>query len=360
MSERNDFFDIEHMPYENLEETEGLIDQADAAVCMTDEDCELINEYLDFLDDLLEHQEKFNEHKLTFHKLYYFDRYTAECARYLAMDEAATVSRLKQRLFVYLRSNILLSLLPMRMDEEDILDEENIGENIIDDEILIAKSHKSGEDSANIYCWRCGTKMISGGDFCIKCGANANVIEDSAAPKTKECKTSKTSLIAKLRNSIDPDKRNKIIKISIISVIALVVLVIIINAAVNGVRNAELRNFATETMSEKYTNVYADVISIEPMYFVLTSYNGSSMASAMISSVVCRCETVEGKYIWVVIDRGDYPGGGWNEDDFETLKYNKTSPMKLTGSVIKSGDIIEKLKDSIGDVFVLKVKDLNK
>ena len=113
--------------------------------------------------------------------------------------------------------------------------------------------------------------------------------------------------------------------------------------------------FATETMSKDYTNVYADVISIEPEYFVYTSYNGGSY---MIFEVVCRCKTTEEKYIWVSIDRGDYPEGGWDEDDFESKTYYSFNPMRLKGRVTKSGDIIEKLKNSIGDVFVLDVNEL--
>lgn len=200
----------------------------------------------------------------------------------------------------------------------------------------------------NVFCWKCGAKLMDDGDFCVKCGANSTAFNEGSNHTVTPTKT-------KPRLKIDADKRNKIIKISIIAAIAIVILVLIISSAVNSARNAELRNFATETMNEDYTNVYADVVSIEPEYFVYTSYSGSSY---MISEVVCRCKTVEGKSIWVTIDRGDYPGGGWDEDDFESKTYYQFNPMRLTGRVTTSGDVIEKLANSIGDVFVLEVKEL--
>lgn len=200
----------------------------------------------------------------------------------------------------------------------------------------------------NVFCWKCGARLMDDGDFCVKCGANATTFDEGVNRTAAPAKS-------KPRFKLDADKRNKIIKISIIAAVAVVILILIISSAVNSARNAELRNFATETMNEDYTNVYADVVSIEPEYFVYTSYSGSSY---MISEVVCRCKTVEGKSIWVTIDRGDYPGGGWDEDDFESKSYYKFNPMRLTGRVTTSGDVIEKLANSIGDVFVLDVKEL--
>ena len=200
----------------------------------------------------------------------------------------------------------------------------------------------------NVFCWKCGAKLMDDGDFCVKCGANSTAFSEGTnhtIPPTK----------SQPRLKIDADKRNKIIKISIIVAIAIVILVLIISSAVNSARNAELRNFATETMNEDYTNVYADVISIEPAYFVYISYSGSSYG---ISEVVCSCKTVEGKFIWVTIDRGDYPGGGLDEDDFESKYYHKSTPMRLTGRVTTPGDVVEELANSIGYVFVLEVKEL--
>jgi len=56
-----------------------------------------------------------------------------------------------------------------------------------------------------------------------------------------------------------------------------------------------------------------------------------------------------------------YPGGSArNEDAYETLTYSKSSPAKITGYVTTSGSVIKELKNSIGDVFVLRVEDMQK
>ena len=52
------------------------------------------------------------------------------------------------------------------------------------------------------------------------------------------------------------------------------------------------------------------------------------------------------------------PRDDWDEDDFESKSYYKFNPMRLTGRVTTSGDVIENLANSIGDVFVLDVKEL--
>lgn len=227
----------------------------------------------------------------------------------------------------------------------------------------ILELHKSGKFSSsidtpevevsagipqNVFCWKCGAKLLDNGDFCVKCGANATTFDEGV---NRTVRTIKSKPYLKL----DANKTKKILRISILLAVAAVVISLICCYAVDNAQNAELRNFAAETMREDYSNVYADVVSIEPEYFVYTSYSGSSYK---ISEVVCKCKTVEGKFIWVTIESVDYPGGGWNEHDFRSKTYDQLNPMRLSGRVTKSGDVIEDLADSIGEVYVLEVKDL--
>ncbi len=154
------------------------------------------------------------------------------------------------------------------------------------------------------------------------------------------------------------NKKKRIIKIIVISIVVAAIIIGIICAAVDSAHNNELRNFATETMKDEYNNVYAEAVSIEPEYFVYTS-NGTTYRE--ITEVVCKCKSVEGKTIWVVFFSWDYPGGSArNEDAYETLTYSKSSPAKITGYVTTSGSVIKELKNSIGDVFVLRVEDMQK
>ena len=66
--------------------------------------------------------------------------------------------------------------------------------------------------------------------------------------------------------------------------------------------SGELRNFATDEMSEDFTNVYADVVSIQPKHYVYkyaTNRTGIKLNDGDLTQIVCECETVERKTIWV-------------------------------------------------------------
>ena len=207
---------------------------------------------------------------------------------------------------------------------------------------------KATELFKNVFCWKCGEKLPDDGNCCVKCGAKADVFDEVL-------NLAETSARTKQRFELDPYMRKKIIKISIVFVVAIFILVLIINSAVHKTQNAQLRNFATENMSEEYTNVYADVLSIEPEYFVYSSYDGGL---PMISEVVCKCETIEGLFIWVTISDNDYPDGGFFEYEYEPKQYDAVNPLRLTGRVTTSEDVMEELENSIGDIFVLDVRDL--
>ena len=153
------------------------------------------------------------------------------------------------------------------------------------------------------------------------------------------------------------NKRKKIITAVIVIIIVAIIAVSIVQSARESAFNGQLRNFATETMNDDYTNVYADVISMEPEYFVTTK-SGSSYLG--ITEIICKCKTVEGKTIWVTIDTWDYPGGSsYDEDKNEAQYYSKTNPMRLTGTVTTAEKVVDRLENSIGNVFVLDVRELN-
>lgn len=133
------------------------------------------------------------------------------------------------------------------------------------------------------------------------------------------------------------------------------ILVGIISSAIDSAHNSELRNFATETMNDDYTNVYADIVSMEPEYFVYTSYNSSPYD---ISEVICKCKTVEGKTIWVAVDIWEYPGGSsTSEERNEAQYYSKSNPKRIVGSVTTAGKVMDELEDRIGDILVLDVTE---
>ena len=147
------------------------------------------------------------------------------------------------------------------------------------------------------------------------------------------------------------DKKKKKIKTIVICVIAVIVAIFIVKGIIDNTHNSELRNFATETMNDDYTNVYADVVSMEPEYFV---YRDGS-----IWDVVCKCKTMEGKTIWVTFFYQYYPEGDYSryEADYKPFTYSSSNPLRLKGSVDTAHQVIDELEARIGNVFVLDVRE---
>lgn len=158
------------------------------------------------------------------------------------------------------------------------------------------------------------------------------------------------------------EKKKKKIKAIVISVIAIIVAIFIVKGIIDNAHNSELRNFATETMSEDYTNVYADVVSMEPEYFVYT-YNttkyGTKIGNGDLWEVICKCKTVEGKTIWATFFYQYYPEGDYsdNESDYKSFTFSYDNPLRLIGSVDTAHQVIDELEAKIGNVFVLDVRE---
>ena len=231
-------------------------------------------------------------------------------------------------------------------------------------------------ESKSLFCRKCGAKLFEDSQFCDKCGTKViSRVEDSnmrTASKTNAVDCSQSvfaKLVSKGRllkerigtslkrrwGTLTDEQKKKIIKIAVVVVSAAIILTLMINDFAKAIHNSELRNFATETMSEDYTNVYADIVSMEPEYFVYTSSNNALLH---ISEIVCKCVTIEGKSIWIVVDTGDYPGGSnWslNEDSYKPQYYSKSNPKRISGEVTTSGQVIDELQGKIGNVFVLSV-----
>ena len=148
------------------------------------------------------------------------------------------------------------------------------------------------------------------------------------------------------------NKKSKIIKLSIIIAVVILIVGLIIGSVVKSAHNSQLRNFATETMNEDYNNVYADIVSMEPEYFIYTSFNNQPYD---LSEIVCKCTTVEGKSIWVAIDVWEYPGGSSIEENNLPQYYSTSNPKRIYGRVSTAGQIKDTLENRVGNIFVLDV-----
>ena len=51
----------------------------------------------------------------------------------------------------------------------------------------------------------------------------------------------------------------------------------------------------------------------------------------------------------------EYPGGSSIEENNKPQYYSKENPKRIFGKVTTSGQVMDKLEDSIGDVLVFRV-----
>ena len=257
-----------------------------------------------------------------------------------------------------------------KFNTKEVADEENKADGV-------------SEKEEQLFCRKCGAPLVADSIFCSKCGIrlipeapkkevrevplvqpvfqytpseNRSSTGELREPPVSErtIRERNEAIIKRVAATRETEKRNKIIKISVILVIVAVVIILIVSSAIKSSRNAELRNFATETMNTDYTNVYADLVSMEPEYFVYTSYNNGAYN---LSEIVCKCKTVEGKTIWIAVDVYEYPGGSSIEERNEPQYYSKSNPKRVVGRVRTSSQVMDELEDKIGNVFVLDVSE---
>ena len=108
--------------------------------------------------------------------------------------------------------------------------------------------------------------------------------------------------------------------------------------------------------------VYVDLISIEPMTKVGTSYNGSVVTN--YTETACVCYTTAGDEVWVYIDidtymdlfdsTADFVGDDWWAD-----RIDFSSPVRIHGKVEEAEELCEGLSYDIGSslVIVFESKD---
>ena len=232
--------------------------------------------------------------------------------------------------------------------------------------------HEEKLKANEIICPKCKGIIPKDSEFCCRCGSR--ILNRQEQEKHTSEKNIKEANIEKESHSHIQQERNAAIqkRISateasekkkktrhkvIFLIIFAIIMVFIVNAIRESLYNEKLRNFATEIMNDDYTNVYADIVSMEPEYFVYTT---SGVNSFGITEIICKCKTVEGKTIWATIDTWKYPGGSSrNEENNKPYYYNKSDPLRLSGSVTTASEVVDGLDNSIGDVFVLDVYNLD-
>lgn len=158
-------------------------------------------------------------------------------------------------------------------------------------------------------------------------------------------------------------QKSKKIKIIVWILIVLAAVALTIKITKDNEYRRQPRNFAVDEMDDSFSNVYTDVVSIDPVYFVYeypTTKYGTKVGDGELVDVICCCETVEGKTVWAAIFAYDFPDTHYskNEDDYWKHSYAAKHPMRLFGFVDTAKQTVEGLEAEIGNVFVLDVTDL--
>lgn len=234
--------------------------------------------------------------------------------------------------------------------------------------ISIEKKASSKEEK--LFCNVCGNELPADSDFCQYCGnkisspseeerlentrgfANVKKEDSDQMPNTEE--EPKKKFLSSLT------KKKKIVIPVIFGIIVAIIIavIIVVNYRNKTAFNRQLRNMATETMSEGFSNVYANVIVIDPVYYIYDNNTISSWPDykeGMLSRIVCKCKTKEGSYVWVVFKYKDYPGGtgSKNAKEYQKLLYGYRNPKLLTGRIKTAQAVNSDIYAEIGDVFVL-------
>jgi len=257
------------------------------------------------------------------------------------------------------------------------------------------------KNRTNLTCPQCKASLSNDSEFCHKCGTKLSnfITQDSLQPKDKVHNLAHKESRKKNRRAGDiweeyiweepvqdenygtilatqtqgdlklalqqrvsvkeaADKKKAIAQTVVVLVIVVAIVVCIILSVQKSAYNGELRNFATEEMRDEYTNVYADLISMEPEYFVYTTYNNVKI-SEEITDIICKCTTIEGKTVWVVFKTWEYPGGSSrSEAKNKAYYYSKTEPLRVLGQVRPARQVVDKLENTIGSVYVLDVNEI--
>ena len=102
--------------------------------------------------------------------------------------------------------------------------------------------------------------------------------------------------------------------------------------------------------------VYVDLISIEPMTKVGTSYNGSVVTN--YTETACVCYTTAGDEVWVYIDIDEYKelfdsSANFFGDNWWADRVDFSAPITFHGEMREAEDLCEGLSYDIGNSLII-------
>lgn len=110
--------------------------------------------------------------------------------------------------------------------------------------------------------------------------------------------------------------------------------------------NAE-RSLEADKMEEGFKNVWADIVSIEPIGYVQDK--NAPLGGLYTRGIVCRCETVNGAFIRIYADHEEsIPMYGNGFQNAPKRTYPASAPKRLTGRVVRADTIADELPELVG------------
>ena len=145
-------------------------------------------------------------------------------------------------------------------------------------------------------------------------------------------------------------------------IFTIIVSIFIILLLKDSVYKSKLRNIDTDYIEKGFTNVYADLLSIEPItsiYKYNTKYSDPFYGEGTFEGVICKCKTVEGNVIWASFSRFNYPGINYSsrEKDFTYQVFTQDNPCRIKGTMKEADDIAEYAVLATGKVLVMDVSE---
>lgn len=230
-------------------------------------------------------------------------------------------------------------------------------------------------------CSNCGNTLPLDSEFCQCCGIKlkkfiqtdspkSNETEQLLSEKLKRQKEEELARFAQVQHERNiaiqkriaaneaAEKKKKIIKAIIIVVVIAIISVFIVKEAQKSAYNGELRNIGTDKMEASFTNVYADVVSFEPIYTIEESkFKGNvQIGYSQTASVICKCTTVEGTTFWLKIPSYTYTGtieyrGEDTTDGYDDQYFDE--PIRVRGRMTTFGKAVDNAPAHLENTLIL-------
>ena len=195
-------------------------------------------------------------------------------------------------------------------------------------------------------------------------------IEEQENEKKRQAQYELELALRKRNAALEEDKRRREIierrRSNIKSILTLVGAILLVIAIILYGRyetyREEERNIAVGEMDDAFENVYADVVCINPTYYVVETEfkNDIQVGDPETSKIVCECTTVEGKIFWLSIPVRLYREmlekiGSKNVSNNEMVRL--TESIRVHGHMVKFERVADDVPEDMKDILVLSLFD---